>query len=159
METGSAEDSRALARVLAVCLRAGDVVGLEGELGTGKTTFTQGIVSALEGGEPSLVNSPSFTLMNLYPTRPPLVHFDFYRLEGLDDLESTGYWDIVGQGDPIVVIEWSDRIPQALDRDAWRVHFEFTGADRRRIEVFAPPHRLDPLEATLRGDDRFWPEE
>ena len=153
----SPEESQSLAHALARCLRVGDVVGLEGELGSGKTTFTQGLVSAFNGGDKADVSSPTFAIMNLYPTEPPVHHLDFYRLADLDDLETTGYWDLLQRGDTIVVVEWSDRIPDALDHDAWRVFLSFLGADARQIDIQAPSHRLADLKAQITADPCIGP--
>lgn len=137
----SPEATEALAARLARELRPGDVVALIGPLGSGKTAFTRGLVAALPAGEMGekygkiVVNSPTYAIMNHYRTAPPVYHFDFYRLTGLDDLESTGYWDVVGEGRGIVVIEWADRVEGAIDDTAWLVELGIRGETRRSIRI------------------------
>ena len=110
----------ALGRALGAALVPGDVVGLEGELGAGKTRFVRGVCEGL-GLDPAQVSSPTFVLMNEYaapidPRTPPramLRHVDAYRLRGEDDLESMG-WDCVADGAAVVIVEWASRIAGAL---------------------------------------------
>lgn len=92
-------------------LGAGDVLGLVGPLGSGKTTLVGGLVARLGSSQPA--RSPTYTLVNCYDTDPPVVHADLYRLESVDDLETTGYWDYVRRGDSILCVEWLDRVPAA----------------------------------------------
>ena len=112
--TGSADETRTLAARLGRVLRPGDVLCLIGDLGAGKTTFTQGLAQGLDlpPGEP--INSPTFTLVAEHlGGRVPLYHFDVYRLadsSGLTDLAFDEYLDSGG----VVVIEWADRITDAL---------------------------------------------
>ncbi|MEM1349135.1 MAG: tRNA (adenosine(37)-N6)-threonylcarbamoyltransferase complex ATPase subunit type 1 TsaE [Myxococcota bacterium] len=112
----SPEDTVRLGRALAEALEPGDVLGLLGTLGAGKTTLTKGIARAL-AGEDHLVTSPTYTLVNVYEGQGrgdvDVVHMDLYRLEALDDLESIGYWEYVERGDVVVCVEWITRIPEA----------------------------------------------
>jgi tRNA threonylcarbamoyladenosine biosynthesis protein TsaE len=87
-------------------LEPGDVVLLRGELGAGKTVFTQGIGSGLEVA--AAINSPTFTLLKEYIGRVPFYHFDLYRIEDADELYSLGFDQYFG-GDGVCVVEWSDR--------------------------------------------------
>ena len=82
----SIEDTSRLATTLVTCLQQMDhfpAILLEGDLGSGKTTMTRMIVRLLPGGDQAEVSSPSFNVMNVYPTLPETAHFDFYRMEGL----------------------------------------------------------------------------
>ena len=85
------------------------MVFLRGSLGTGKTTLTRGIAQGLGIKDPSLVNSPSFTLVNIYYGRCPIYHVDLYRLDGERDLYSIGLDDFLGK-DGVTVVEWSERL-------------------------------------------------
>ncbi len=111
IELASHEATLALGQALGSLLDAGDFLGLVGGLGAGKTTLVQGLVAALSAQAEA--TSPTYALVNLYALDPPVVHMDLYRLEGIDDLESTGYWDYVEASDRIMCVEWIDRIPQA----------------------------------------------
>jgi tRNA threonylcarbamoyl adenosine modification protein YjeE len=103
--------TRRLGAALADALSPGTVLGLVGELGAGKTTLMQGLVAALGDERPA--TSPTYTLVHLHETDPLVVHVDLYRLEGVAELETLGYWDYVEDGDALVCVEWIDRIPQA----------------------------------------------
>ncbi|MDY7001770.1 MAG: tRNA (adenosine(37)-N6)-threonylcarbamoyltransferase complex ATPase subunit type 1 TsaE [Thermodesulfobacteriota bacterium] len=79
---------------------------LLGELGAGKTTLARGLLRALPGGDKALVSSPSFNILNLYPTEPETAHFDFYRLENQAPDESL--LEILHAGERVVLVEWPD---------------------------------------------------
>lgn len=115
--TRSADETRSLAERLGRLLHAGDVVCLIGDLGAGKTTFTQGLARGLGLPEDEPVNSPTFTLVAEHPGgRLPLYHFDVYRLadsSGLYELAFDEYLD----SDGVTVIEWADKIVDALPPD------------------------------------------
>ena len=87
------------------------VILLSGDLGAGKTCFTQGVARGLGVPEAEPVTSPTYTLMNQYGGRLPLYHFDLYRLNHQDDLVDIDFDDYL-QGDGIVVVEWADRFPE-----------------------------------------------
>ncbi len=111
-------------------LQAGCILGLTGDLGSGKTVFTRGLAIGL-GILPDQVSSPTFTLIQIYNNRPPLVHADLYRLENsateIDRLELQQYFT----NDHIVVIEWADRIPHLLPPD--HLLFRFSHGDKEHI--------------------------
>ena len=133
--TRSVRATHRFAARLAAHLKAGDAVSLTGPLGAGKTCFVRGLARALGIPKEVPITSPTFTVMNSYEQgRLPLHHFDLYRLEDLDELEATGYRDFVG-GDGVVVVEWADRIPDALPRTAYQVVFEDLGPNARRITI------------------------
>jgi len=108
----SVEETQRLGERLGSLLAAGDVVGLIGELGSGKTTFIQGLANGL-GIDPGLVRSPTFILMREYPGRVPLIHVDGYRL---DDAASVNWLDVDWVFSPkkVTVIEWADRCKGGL---------------------------------------------
>ena len=104
-----AEDTMALGRMLAGAMKGSSVraLYLYASLGGGKTTLTRGFVSALEGGELAEVSSPSFTLCNIYPTRPEVLHADLYRLsEGASLPEEME--EILDEGQAMLVLEWPE---------------------------------------------------
>lgn len=122
--TASADETEALGAEFAARLADGTLppfVALYGDLGVGKTALTRGLASVIAPG--ALVRSPTFALVNEYRSgRTPLFHFDMYRVEGEDDLESIGYWDYLDRG--ICVVEWSEKIPFALPDRYLRVTIE-----------------------------------
>ena len=127
----SPEETRDLAARLGALLAPGDVVALNGDLGSGKTEFVHGLAQGLEI-PPDLVASPSFTLVHEYPGRLTLVHLDLYRLEDLPpellpDLEE------YLSGDQVVAVEWARRLAPLLPGDYLDVHLEITGENDRRL--------------------------
>ena len=133
--TRSADETHALARRIGAVLRAGDVVVLGGELGTGKTVFAKGIAVALGITEP--VVSPTFTVMREYDAPTPLVHVDVYRLDHLQELHDLGFDDLVGS-DAVTVVEWGDRVSALLPADRLDVHLEpGAGDDDRSVSLEA----------------------
>ncbi len=111
-ETFSAEETFALGEKLGRAAQPGDVYTLVGDLGAGKTVFTQGFARGLGITEP--VNSPTFTILQVYDTgRLPLYHFDVYRIEDPDEMEEIGWEDCV-YGDGVSIVEWADRIRDIL---------------------------------------------
>jgi tRNA threonylcarbamoyladenosine biosynthesis protein TsaE len=127
----SPEDTRALAARLGALLAPGDVVALNGELGSGKTEFVHGLAQGLEV-PPHLVASPSFTLVHEYPGRVPLVHVDLYRLE---DLPASMLPDLEEYlaGPQVVVAEWARRLAPLLPGDYLEVDLEITGESERQL--------------------------
>jgi tRNA threonylcarbamoyladenosine biosynthesis protein TsaE len=104
----------ALGRALALALPARapyPVLLLDGGLGAGKTTLVRGLVEALPGGHEAEVASPSFNIVNYYPTTPPVAHFDLYRLEGLPPGED--FHDALDDPGLFLVAEWAQYLPPA----------------------------------------------
>ncbi len=129
----------ALGAQLAGLLRPGDVVALEGELGSGKTTLVRAVVAGL-GLDASLVSSPTFVIANDYPgsaDAPPVVHVDAYRLGGADDLDTIG-WDRVLDGSAIVFVEWPGRIDDALPETRATIRIAQIGPEARRFDLDIP---------------------
>ena len=111
-ETFSAAETHALGKKIGETAKPGDVYTLVGDLGVGKTVFTQGFASGL--GIKECVNSPTFTIVQIYEEgRIPLYHFDVYRIGDLEEMEEIGYDDyFFGQG--ICLIEWAELIEEIL---------------------------------------------
>src|SRR3954451_6371465 len=105
--THDAAETHALGQRLGVLLRAGDVVVLDGDLGTGKTVLAKGIAVGLGITEP--VVSPTFTVVREDDAPVPLVHVDVYRLDPLPEWHGRGFDALVG-GDSVTVLEWGDRV-------------------------------------------------
>ncbi|KNY27142.1 tRNA (adenosine(37)-N6)-threonylcarbamoyltransferase complex ATPase subunit type 1 TsaE [Pseudobacteroides cellulosolvens] len=110
-KTVSQDETCALGRKLGELLKAGDVVCLVGDLGTGKTAFTKGIAEAL--GVSGYITSPTFTFVNEYQGQIPMFHFDVYRIGEPEDLFEIGFEEYLEQ-DAVVVIEWADMIKDIL---------------------------------------------
>lgn len=117
-------------------LAPGDFVALRGELGAGKTRFAQGVARGLGVDPAQPVTSPTFTLLNIYPGRIPLYHFDLYRLAGDDDVAELGFGDYF-HGDGVCLVEWAERLVTELPATYLAITFTHAG-DERRTLTFAP---------------------
>ena len=123
-----ASETQALGQSFGVKVTAPTVIHLQGDLGSGKTTFIQGLVRGL--GADVAVLSPTYTLVEEYTTEKGQVHhLDLYRIAGAEDAESLGLRDRCGSDD-IVLIEWPDRGGQAVPRPNWTVSLEYLDTGR-----------------------------
>ena len=136
--THSAEETTAWGRELAARLKAPALVLLSGDLGSGKTTLTKGIVSGLGAAREEDVTSPTFTLLHSYGEASrggePVFHGDLYRIENFHDFETLGMEDLFAKPG-IVILEWSERFPLSAPWPAVRIRMEHAGGDARRIVV------------------------
>jgi tRNA threonylcarbamoyladenosine biosynthesis protein TsaE len=126
--TTSAAATRELAAAVAALARPGDLVLLVGDLGAGKTAFTQGFAEALGVDEP--ITSPTFTLVRTYVGKHRLNHLDVFRLERTSEAEDLGLGELLEDG--ITLIEWGDTIAGALPADYLELRFVFGEADDER---------------------------
>jgi tRNA threonylcarbamoyladenosine biosynthesis protein TsaE len=132
--TGSAEETTRWGREFAKRLKAPVLVLLTGELGSGKTTLTKGIVAGLGAATEDEVTSPTFTLVHVYGDVAKVYHGDLYRIESFHDFETLGLEDVFAQP-AVVILEWSEKFPL---KSAWpqvRVRLEHAGGDHRRITL------------------------
>lgn len=126
---------------------AGDLIGLVGDLGAGKTLLVQALARGLGLPTTAAVVSPTFTLVNEYEGgRAPLYHADLYRLEKERELDELGLDEMCREGHGVVVIEWSDRFP-VLPRDHLSVHIDIVGDHGRVLHVRTHGKRSDALLA------------
>jgi len=135
IETHSADETERAGYLLAEMLRGVAVLALYGGLGAGKTTLTRGLAAGL--GCSLAATSPSYTLVNEYPGPRPVCHFDMYRLSGCDALWEIGWEDYLASG-ALCIIEWSERVEDALPADCARLTLEVTGENSRRITLTLP---------------------
>lgn len=125
--------TRELARKLGETLLPGDIVAFKGAMGAGKTTFTGGLAQGL--GILAPVSSPTFALVNEYHGgRAPLYHFDLYRIQGPDDLESTGFYDYLDAG-AVLAVEWSEHLGELDGYPVCTVTINTLGETRREILI------------------------
>jgi tRNA threonylcarbamoyladenosine biosynthesis protein TsaE len=117
----SEQDTHELAAKFAKVLLTGDIISLTGPLGAGKTTFVRGLVRSL--GYAGRVRSPSFTLINQYPTTPPIYHADLYRIFSADEILALGL-DEIHEQNGILFVEWADRIPEVDEKATWRIKID-----------------------------------
>ncbi len=143
--TNSVEATKQLAATLAPYVHPGDVIVLEGDLGAGKTQFTQGFAAALDIETP--VTSPTFNiLLSYYHGRVPLHHMDLYRLDDAAQLEDIGYYELIdGDSDGVAFVEWAEKFPESLPCDYLEVVIRRDPADENarqvRVHSFGPRSR------------------
>ena len=144
LTTTNPQQTMLLGKLIGECCVPGDVLLLNGELGTGKTLFTKGIALALEIPTQRVI-SPSFTIIFEYHHgRIPLYHMDFYRLNRVADLEDLGL-ERYGSGDGVLVVEWADRIPQAFPVPSLRCEFAWQGENERVLSLLPQTERWEKL--------------
>jgi len=160
-DVSTVEETWEVAAKLAATLKPGDVICLEGDLGAGKTTFTQGLAAAL--GVPGRVTSPTFCIVQEHlaegsvpsgggsvpsqkgtvpmpsggsvPRRVPLlVHMDLYRLAGEEEVEAIGWEDYLSRG-AVIAVEWPERAGSLIPNDAIKVKIEYSGEESRKITI------------------------
>lgn len=140
IETRSPEETFALGEKLGREAKPGQIYTLNGDLGTGKTVFTQGFASGLGITEP--VNSPTFTILQVYEEgRMPFYHFDVYRIGDVEEMNEIGYEDCF-YGEGVCLIEWADLIEEILPENVIVVTIEKDleqGFDYRKITLEGLP--------------------
>src|SRR5262245_17990655 len=129
------DQTAAAGEALGRTLRAGDVVALYGELGTGKTCFVQGLVRGLD--VTTQATSPTFVLVNEYRGRLSVHHVDAYRTASLTELMDLGLLDLFG-GDGVTLLEWADRAEPLVPARAIRVRIEGLGDEPREVRIEDP---------------------
>lgn len=136
IETNSPEETFALGRQIGQQAEPGEVYTLIGDLGVGKTVFTQGLAVGL--GIQDAVNSPTFTIVQVYEDgRIPFYHFDVYRIGDVEEMDEVGYEDYV-YGEGVSLIEWADLIEEILPEHYRRITIEKNpekGFDYRKITI------------------------
>jgi len=149
VETHSDQETIQLGLKLGSLLKGGDVVGLEGELGSGKTWLTKGIALGLGVRPTTVVTSPSFALVNEYEGRATLFHMDVYRLESLSEFRSAGLEEYF-YSDGIVVMEWADRWPEILPEQTLTVELHILNDHQRHIILSGKHSRARELIGAIR---------
>ena len=129
-------DTLEAGKILGASLTPGSVIGLAGELGAGKTCFIKGMAYGINRTPEDEVTSPTFAILQEYAGSVPLYHLDAYRITGSDDLETVGLEDCMDAGG-IVVIEWADRIEDALPEEHLMISIEVMSEQKRKF-IFKP---------------------
>ena len=135
----SEDETLRLAAALGEQLAGGELISLEGQLGSGKTCFVRGLAVGL-GLDATQVCSPSFIICREYSdSRLKLVHVDAFRLKGPHELDAIGWDELLESDDHVIAVEWPSRIRDALPRDRINVTLEHTGLTSRLITLTASP--------------------
>lgn len=132
--THSAEETVRWGREFAKRLKAPVLVLLTGDLGSGKTTLTKGLVSGLGAADENDVTSPTFTLVHVYGREAKVYHADLYRIESFHDFETLGLEDLFSVP-AVAILEWSEKFPLPSPWPLVQVRLEHLGGDSRRISV------------------------
>ncbi len=138
--TCSSEETKMIANRLASLLSEGTLITLSGQLGAGKTTFTQGLALGLNIKKH--VTSPTFTLLKIYNGDLPLYHIDAYRLEGVE--QDLGFDEYI-EGDGVCVIEWSNFIENILPKECLNIEFNILENDDRKLTFKAKGERYERI--------------
>lgn len=128
--SSSPEETKAIGREIGRALHGDEVLCLSGDLGAGKTTFCKGLVAEVATLPPHIVNSPTFTYLNIYEGKRTLYHFDCYRLKGAEDFLERGFDEYFGE---LCLIEWPENIAEALPEKRAHVQILYEGNDKRVI--------------------------
>jgi tRNA threonylcarbamoyladenosine biosynthesis protein TsaE len=148
LSSGSPEQTYTWGTVLGTLLGRGDVLALVGELGAGKTTFTQGIVRGLGVAEDHYIGSPTFTLINEYEGRVPVYHLDFYRIESPSEVVHLGLEEYL-DGDGVAIIEWADKIAALLPEEHMMVRLAYVDCSVRTLDIMGTGAHYDEVVASL----------
>lgn len=132
--TSSPEETMEIGRQLAHRLSPPVLVLLSGELGSGKTTITKGIISGLGVAREEEVTSPTFTLVHLFRNHIKVYHVDLYRVEGFHELESLALEDAFAEP-AVIIVEWAERLTLRSDWPRIAIRLDHGEADTRRIKI------------------------
>ncbi len=150
--TRNVEETQNLGKTIGKRINHPLVIGLCGELGSGKTAFVQGLAQGLDVPGEYYVTSPTFTLINEYPGRLPLHHVDLYRLEDIQDLEDIGLDELL-YDQAVIAIEWAQKMLYDLPAEHLAMSFEITDNGDRRIGLNAYGDKIVSLIKPL--DERI----
>lgn len=128
----SLSDSRLLCKKFSSVLTNGNIVLLDGNLGTGKTTFVKLICSNFGITE---ITSPSFSIVNEYSGKYKIYHFDFYRIKKKEELFDIGFFDYLNDDEAIIFIEWADLFPDIIPEKYYKISIKFDPKDIREVQI------------------------
>jgi len=135
IQSRGVQETIEIGRTIAGILAPGDIIGLTGCLGAGKTHLVKGIAAGLGLGDGRCVTSPTFVLVNEYGGRLRVFHVDAYRLHSAADLESLGFQEMCDSGG-VVLVEWADRVREAVGLDALWIELAIIGETERRLLIW-----------------------
>ncbi|MEX1325783.1 MAG: tRNA (adenosine(37)-N6)-threonylcarbamoyltransferase complex ATPase subunit type 1 TsaE [Desulfobacterales bacterium] len=148
------QETQKLGKTIGQWIKLPLVIGLSGDLGSGKTAFVQGLAEGLEVPDEYYITSPTFTLVNEYPGRFPLIHIDLYRLDGIHDFEDIGLDELM-YDQAVIAIEWAEKMSHQLPDDHLAMTFEITNDNGRKISLNAFGHSIvdltKPLDESILG--------
>lgn len=128
--SNSPEETKELGKILAKYLKPGDLILFYGDLGSGKTTLIQGICEGLEVDPELYITSPTFSIVNYYEGKYPILHIDLYRLKG-EDLYELGIWENLSNS--IILIEWAEKLHELPKEDYLEITLDYLNNLQRKI--------------------------
>jgi len=137
--TKSEEETLDFGKRLAKRLKGGEIIGLEGDLGAGKTVLVKGLAQGL--GIKKGITSPTFIMMKVHPVKKhkkikTLCHVDVYRISSLEDLEAIGIFDYLGKKDTVCMIEWSEKLPELRRFDGFlKIKIDLYKKDKKKRKI------------------------
>jgi tRNA threonylcarbamoyladenosine biosynthesis protein TsaE len=149
----SAAQTRSWGKKLGRLVTSGEIIGLIGELGSGKTCFVRGVAEGLDVGEEAWIRSPTFTLINEYHGRLPIYHIDLYRLGNQRDMEELGLREYFFS-DGVCLIEWFDHLPAGEVEEYLNIEFEHGKGNKRKLTFAAHGARYEEIVEKLRSPQR-----
>jgi len=147
--TRSERQTRSLGKKLAQELEGGEIIGLSGELGAGKTCFVRGVAEGLEVGDKAWIRSPTFTLINEYHGRLPVYHIDLYRVSGHAQQEGLDLREYL-YDEGVSLVEWFEYLPADEAVDFLEVSFAHGGGNRRTLTFVAHGERYERILSSLK---------
>jgi tRNA threonylcarbamoyladenosine biosynthesis protein TsaE len=132
-------------------LSGGEIIGLIGELGVGKTCFVRGVAAGLEVSTDAWIRSPSFTLINEYEGRLPIYHIDLYRIGSREEAEGLNLREYL-YGDGVSLVEWFEHLPAEEVDEYLEVRMTHGGGNRRKLNFIAHGERYERIIKGLRAE-------
>jgi len=149
----SARQTRSLGRRLGRLMQGGEIIGLVGELGAGKTCFVRGVAEGLDVGKEAWIRSPTFTLINEYHGRFPVYHIDLYRIGSANELEGLDLREYL-YSDGVSLIEWFERLPLAEVDECLELRFAHGRGNERELVFIPHGRRYEDIVERMRGTQR-----
>lgn len=151
--TRSAQQTRSWGSKLGRFMQGGEIIGLTGELGTGKTCFVRGVAEGLDVRKEAWIRSPTFTLINEYRGRLPVYHIDLYRIGGLNELEGLNLREYL-YSDGVSLIEWFERLPATEVDECLEMRLAYADGSRRELVFIPRGRRYESIVDKMKGKRR-----
>jgi tRNA threonylcarbamoyladenosine biosynthesis protein TsaE len=149
VESHSQRQTKSWGKKLAALLEGGEIIGLSGDLGAGKTCFVRGVAEGAGVDENAWIRSPTFTLINEYHGRLPVYHIDLYRVSGPVEQQGLNLREYL-YGDGVCLVEWFEYLPAAEKDEFLEVNLAHTGTNRRRLTFAAHGERYERILDSLK---------
>ena len=146
----SSAQTQSWGRKLGRLLGRGEIIGLTGELGSGKTCFVRGLAQGMDVDKGAWVRSPSFTLINEYDGRVPLFHVDLYRISSMREMEELSLRELL-YSDGVSVIEWFERLPEDEVEEYLQINFDHEDGNKRQMTFTAHGRRYEEIVRKLQS--------